>query len=142
MYDAASNGSSKLSKFIVNGECNFSRPTLNNLQRVVQDLPSIGTTDYVVWGVKNDSIFTCAKSKEAIKDRGERVNWSTVVWGKGYIPKLAIILWLAFKKRLLTKSRLKGWGYIQDDTCCICNNVSEDLIIYSLIVLSPVLFGL
>lgn len=70
-------------------------------------------------GPTGDPSFSGAKAKDAIRDHGERVNWWTIVWGKGHVPKLAFILWMAFKKKPLTKSRLKMWGHIQDDTCCL-----------------------
>ena len=82
--------------------------------------------DHVVWGPTGATSFSCAAAKEAIRVRGPTVSWYNVVWFKGYIPQMAIIMWMAFRKRILTKNKLKMWGCIQKDTCCLCNMESED----------------
>ena len=49
------------------------------------------------------------------------------VWFKGHVPKYAFILWMAYKKKMLTRQKLKRWGYVQDDTCVLCNGEVEDM---------------
>lgn len=71
--------------------------------------------------------FSSAAAKEAIQAHGERVNWFNVVWFKGYVPKLAVILWMALKKRILTKTELKAWGCLQNEICSLCASSSEDI---------------
>ncbi|KAJ9536614.1 hypothetical protein OSB04_un000215 [Centaurea solstitialis] len=54
------------------------------------------------------------------------VNWSKVVWVKGYIPKHAMCTWMAIWKRLPTQDRLISWKHIPPDSNCLfCNACVE-----------------
>lgn len=45
----------------------------------------------------------------------------------GYVPRMAFILWMTFKMKLLTRSRLKECRCIQNDLCVLWNNNVEDI---------------
>ena len=55
------------------------------------------------------------------------MQWYTLVWGKGYIPGYAFILWLAVRHRLNTKARLRNWGIDVSSTCVFCDVDDETL---------------
>lgn len=55
----------------------------------------------------------------------ELVNRFYLVWYPKYIPRWAIIQWLAFKGRLATKDRLITWGVISSNQCILCNSGGE-----------------
>lgn len=94
---------------------------------MVQDLTYIDTTaeDSVEWLPSGTKQFTVRSAKEFIRRHGERVMWWNVVWFKGHVPRFAFILWMAFKKKLL--SRLKEWGCVNDDSCVLCNGSLENI---------------
>lgn len=53
-----------------------------------------------------------------------------MVWGgavKGHVPRLAAIVWMAYKKKLLTRDKIRECAYIQDDQCVLCNEATEDV---------------
>lgn len=63
MYDAASSASSKLSEFILNGDWNFLNPTCANLRGIIQELPPIGTSDYVVWAPQETLVLVVLRQR-------------------------------------------------------------------------------
>ena len=105
VYDAVSTPNSKLKDYIRNGKWNFRVIVSRDLARVIRNLPDLSNTsnDLFVWTLSKTSLFTTASARNVIRARGNVVSWHKVVWFKGYVPRLAIILWMAFKKRMLTK---------------------------------------
>ena len=67
--------------------------------------------------------------------------WHKVIWFKGHVPRLAVILWMAYRKRMLTKEKLKRWGSIQDDQCVLCYAAMESQNHLFFIVFSLNAFG-
>lgn len=55
------------------------------------------------------------------------VPWYKVVWFKGYVLRMAVILWMSFIKMMLTKDKLKMWGSIQDVQCVLCDSALESI---------------
>lgn len=45
-----------------------------------------------------------------------------MVWHKDGIPRCSFISWLACKKKLRTRDKLKWWGVIEDSTCVLCGD--------------------
>lgn len=43
----------------------------------------------------------------------------------GCVPKQSFILWMACKNKLLTREKLRRWGFIDDDSCVLCHNGVE-----------------
>lgn len=43
------------------------------------------------------------------------------------MPKQSVIMWMACKRKLLTRDRLKNWGCINNDSCVLCNNGVESI---------------
>lgn len=48
------------------------------------------------------------------------VPWHKVIWCSHYVPRWAIIEWIALQGRLPTKDKLHAWGVISDDGCDLC----------------------
>ncbi|XP_019246313.1 PREDICTED: uncharacterized protein LOC109225961 [Nicotiana attenuata] len=55
----------------------------------------------------------------------ERVSWRKLVHSRIGVPKWNFIVYLAVHRRLMTKDRLRGMGYVEDVTCSLCNNEEE-----------------
>ncbi|XP_058775951.1 uncharacterized protein LOC131650247 [Vicia villosa] len=55
--------------------------------------------------------------------RGERVDvpWKKIFFQNRARPRSKFILWLILKGRLPTKERLERFGFINDVTCCFCD---------------------
>lgn len=65
---------------------------------------------------------------EKLRESGQKVDWHNLVWGKSFVPRLAVILWLLCQKRLNSKDRLKRWGIkIEDGTCVLCQEEEESM---------------
>ena len=47
--------------------------------------------------------------------------WHKTIWFKEHIPRNAFISWLALRRRLPTKDRLRRWGLNVFGTCVFCN---------------------
>ncbi|GJU09830.1 homeodomain-like protein [Tanacetum coccineum] len=75
--------------------------------------PSIqmDTSDVLQWRDSNGSIseFSVKKVWEAIRPRGEEVDWYRMVWFSHCVPRHAFLLWLVMRNSLKTQDRLKQW---------------------------------
>lgn len=80
----------------------------------------VNSMNGVKWLPSNNKQFSTKSVKEVIRVHGERVSWWKLIWFKGYVPRMAVILSMTFKRKLLTRSKLQAWGCIQDDTCVQC----------------------
>lgn len=50
------------------------------------------------------------------------MNWWSVVWFRGFVPRQTFILWLVCERKLMTRDKLKLWGFIHDDRCVLCGD--------------------
>ncbi|XP_075109188.1 uncharacterized protein LOC142180979 [Nicotiana tabacum] len=55
----------------------------------------------------------------------DRVPWRKLVHNNIGVPKWNFIVFLAAHRRLMTKDRLRGLGYVEDVTCSLCNSEKE-----------------
>lgn len=53
------------------------------------------------------------------------VRWAHLVWFSHYVPRWALIQWMAFHGRLSTKDRLFNWGVVQSTECMLYVNGVE-----------------
>lgn len=131
MYDAASGANCKLSNYIVNGEWvfDFPRHASLNLRFVVSNLPAITpyTHDWVEWMPNAAGGFCSRSAVEVMREHRDQVNRYNIVWFKGNIPRQAVIVWLIFKRKLMTRDRLFQWGCVSDDQCVLCNSATESI---------------
>ncbi|XP_047309733.1 uncharacterized protein LOC124913168 [Impatiens glandulifera] len=64
--------------------------------------------------------FIVGKAWEIIRTNEVVVDWHKVVWSLKDIPRNQFILWLAFRKRLETRDRIKKYMNILDVNCPVC----------------------
>ena len=48
-----------------------------------------------------------------------------MVWLKSHVPRMARILWMAFKCKMLTREKVKQWGCVGDDDCALYHRTVE-----------------
>lgn len=65
--------------------------------------------------------------REAIRRQANKVVWYNVVWFKGFVPRLAVILWMAYRRKMLTKDKLLAWGSVQENRCVLCDKAIESI---------------
>lgn len=76
--------------------------------------------DSVQWTLHPSGSFTTKTAWEAIRVKVPIVPWHKVIWCSHYVPRWAIIEWIALLGRLPTKDKLHAWGVISDDGCDLC----------------------
>lgn len=120
----------KVSSIIANGCWNW--PRLRNF--VTQDiishtpvmfLPHMGCNDSICWALHSSGLFSTKIAWEAIKNKAPTVPWHRVLWFSHYVPRWAIIEWLALLGRLATKDKLHAWWVISDDGFVLCDSAHE-----------------
>ena len=120
-----SNSSARIKEFLVNGSW-ISLPSyrihiieLCNLLQMVR----IGPDDAVLWrGNKKVNVSLIWNS---IRTVGTPKLWVQVVWHLKSITKCSFFMWLALQGRLLTKDRMKMFGWTVDDKCVLCRCTEE-----------------
>ncbi|KAF3577590.1 hypothetical protein DY000_02030698 [Brassica cretica] len=79
-----------------------------------QPVPSPdGGDDLILWrhsGGKYRDHFLANETWNQIRDKHEKVGWSSSVWIAQGVPRFAFITWLAVKNRLATGDRMRTWG--------------------------------
>ncbi|XP_047320464.1 uncharacterized protein LOC124924474 [Impatiens glandulifera] len=75
--------------------------------------------DFHVWSVENNGRFNLRSTWDCVRDHGDVVPWSHLVWSTKVIPKHQFILWLAFRERLNTHDRIKKYMRIPDPNCLL-----------------------
>lgn len=83
-----------------------------------QLVPVYGKKDEGYWKGSKAGNFRVKSAMKFFRGNKEKVKWYKLVWGKEHIPKFSFILWLAWKKRLTTKDRMKSWDVPVEDTSC------------------------
>ncbi|XP_013650456.2 uncharacterized protein LOC106354968 [Brassica napus] len=85
-----------------------------------------GGDDLILWrhsGGKYRDYFLANETWNQIRDKHEKVGWSSSVWIAQGVPMFAFITWLAVKNRLATGDRMRTWGIQQD--CVLCGEKYE-----------------
>lgn len=98
-------------------------------QNTPNDLvPVPRTKDSVTWLESKTGTFTIKSAMKIIKLGQQRVECYKLVWWQGCVPIFFFILWLACKRRLKTKDRMKAWGVCLENTDCeLCNQAKENI---------------
>lgn len=122
----------KVSSVILNGNWHGPRPRNTLIQRIQNAIPStllpqIDIEDVIVWTISPTGQYSIQHTWEAVRSKGEKVQWAPLVWFPNNVPKWAFILWLACQKRLSTKDRLRKWGMTVDPHCMLCACSDESI---------------
>ncbi|XP_050238237.1 uncharacterized protein LOC126687724 [Mercurialis annua] len=64
---------------------------------------------------------------DAVKVNDEKVPWWKLIWSPGCVPRQSFIAWLAVRKKLKTRDKLKKWGCVEENSCVLCNEKSESI---------------
>ncbi|XP_047331438.1 uncharacterized protein LOC124935015 [Impatiens glandulifera] len=98
--------------------------------RILSFMQTIHFNDNIdswVWKVERDVKFNSNLAWESIRERGNDVGWTHVVWSSNIIPRQQFVLWLLFRKRLSTRDRLKRFMDIPDSKCLLCGDNEETM---------------
>ncbi|XP_010525618.1 PREDICTED: uncharacterized protein LOC104803385 [Tarenaya hassleriana] len=69
--------------------------------------------------------FSTAATWRLLRNVGQRLEWSSMVWFKQAVPRQAFTHWMIMQERLPTRDRLRRWNLIQDATCKLCGEEEE-----------------
>ncbi|XP_058217275.1 uncharacterized protein LOC131328341 [Rhododendron vialii] len=83
--------------------------------------------DEVIWAISSTGHYNTKHTWEALRNRGEKVQWASLVWFSRSVSKWSFILWLACLRRLSTKERLRHRGLTIDSVCVLCSQRDETL---------------
>lgn len=71
------------------------------------------------------SKYSSASMYLSLLDSHPRVQWSTVVWPLGGIPRHSFLCWLVTLDCCPTRDRMIKWGLNVSPTCLLCNTANE-----------------
>ncbi|XP_013658178.1 uncharacterized protein LOC125595072 [Brassica napus] len=70
--------------------------------------------------------FNTARTWESVRDRSSTVDWESVVWFGGHVPRHAFHMWVTHLDRLPTISRIAAWDHNVENSCLLCNAPDEN----------------
>ena len=80
------------------------------------------TTDTWVWSAYSSGQFSFSSVLNISREFNPKFYLTNVVWCKANCPKMSCCLLRALTNRLLTKHRLKKFGFITEENCVLCNS--------------------
>ena len=119
------------------------RPSLLRLLNLIpQQVVFIAdSVDSLIWKPSHSGTFSIKSAWEVIRARFARVYWSSLVWYKGVIPRLSLLLWMVILNRLPNKDRLSRMGLAQDLLCLLCKTELKQLRTFFSLAGTPRRFG-
>ncbi|GJT03431.1 retrovirus-related pol polyprotein from transposon TNT 1-94 [Tanacetum coccineum] len=84
-------------------------PKLRNLILAPNLTPASRDITYWRDSIGTYSVFSVRRAWEALRPRGNEVNWYHIVWFPHCIPQHAFHLWLVMRNSLKTQDKLKQW---------------------------------
>ncbi|CAK8562475.1 unnamed protein product [Lathyrus sativus] len=81
-----------------------------------EEFRNLGNLEDIMVGGK----IKMSKMYMKLRERGQPVEWKTLVYGNNAKPRVNFILWLSFHGRLATKDRLLKYGMLDNSTYCFC----------------------
>lgn len=120
----------KVASIIVQGAWCWPRTRNLAIQSILAEsppdlIPMPHMADSVRWMAHPSGIYTAASAWNAIRQRFPVVPWWKIAWGTNHVPRWSFIFWLAAQFRLNTRDRLRSWGMLVDDSCCLCSSGIE-----------------
>ncbi|XP_074293457.1 uncharacterized protein LOC141620503 [Silene latifolia] len=70
--------------------------------------------------------YSISKGYDFFRNKGDKVNWSGLVWNKWTIPKHGFLTWLQHHNSLNTNKKLHRLGVSDEVTCHICGSCVEN----------------
>ncbi|XP_019248631.1 PREDICTED: uncharacterized protein LOC109227893 [Nicotiana attenuata] len=71
--------------------------------------------------------FSVKKFYTKLRGSFEQVTWRKLMQSNLGAPKWKFIVYLAVQRKLMTKDRLRGLGYVEEVTCDLCNKEEESI---------------
>ncbi|XP_047320511.1 uncharacterized protein LOC124924530 [Impatiens glandulifera] len=84
-------------------------------------------SDVHSWVVEEDGKLKSRMVWNAIRERGQIVDWAALVWSSKVIPRHCFILWLTFRGTLSTRDRILAYIDILDANCVLCSGFAESI---------------
>lgn len=70
--------------------------------------------------------FPTSRTWESVRNRSDQVDWVSVVWFGGHIPRHAFHMWVTHLDRLPTRTRIASWTPNTVTTCLLCDVCEEN----------------
>ncbi|XP_050217749.1 uncharacterized protein LOC126668603 [Mercurialis annua] len=83
--------------------------------------------DLVVWKHSKNGAFSIQNAWKTFRPATGKVSWWRLIWSPGLVPRHSFIVWLAIKKKLRTKDKLRRWGCVGNDICVLCGEETETI---------------
>lgn len=92
-------------------------------------IPIIGS-----WSkVKKNGKYSIKEVYKMLSRTHEKVHWKSIICGNKASPRIVFIAWLALNGKLYTKEKVATWNTTVDQTCVLCSENNETIVICSLI---------
>ena len=88
-------------------------------------LPNADVKDTIVWSSARDGKFSIISTWDEWRVHYPRVYWNKLLWFPAHIPRVSVVLWLAFRNRLNTRDKMFRYGISQDPSCGLCQGGIE-----------------
>ncbi|KAI3880019.1 hypothetical protein MKW92_024786 [Papaver armeniacum] len=82
--------------------------------------------DRIVWTAGQGGDYTLRDTYNALRAKGTKKNWKSIVWFAHCIPRHCFIVWVALNRGLKTRFKLLSWGMDVNPVCVLCNLMIED----------------
>ncbi|KAH7860928.1 hypothetical protein Vadar_019653 [Vaccinium darrowii] len=120
----------KVASIIVQGAWCWLRTRNLAIQSILAESPSDlipmpHMADSIRWMAHPSGNYTVASAWNTIRQRFLVVPWWKIAWGINNVPRCSFSFWLAAQFRLNTRDRLRSWGMLVDDSCCLCSSDNE-----------------
>jgi hypothetical protein len=128
MYDAGSNVGARVSSIIRDGDWFWPAVRSDSIVQIQSWLPEvlIGEADQPIWNFKK-GIYSYGETWDFLREKKPVIPWFKVVWFPMAIPRYSFMLWLVFRRALVTKVRLCDWGCGKDILCRFCYGEQESV---------------
>ncbi|XP_047312746.1 uncharacterized protein LOC124916055 [Impatiens glandulifera] len=94
---------------------------------LINNIQFNGNIDTKSWNTVMNGKFVAEKAWEIIRTKEVVFDWHKVVWSSKVIPRNQFILWLTFRKRLVTRDKIKKYMNIPYVNCPICTEKEESI---------------
>ncbi|CAI0558717.1 unnamed protein product [Linum tenue] len=79
-----------------------------------------GTGSSLTWDGKKLVKYSVKTVWNSIRIPSSSVDWFSVLWGKPFIMKHSLLVWLVVLDRITTKDHLASWGLTDVNSCVLC----------------------
>lgn len=88
-------------------------------------LPNLPLCDTILWTPFTNGVFSISSAWNAIRYRGNPIDWHNILWFSKAIKRQAFIAWPIVQDRISTFNKLSAWGLTMNTTCLLCGHLQE-----------------